>query len=300
MISLTTLLNLNKGKKASFVLLHGAWYTSGCWNRIISILEKEGHRVDAIDFPYYTATTPKEITRKDFIKETLLPALKRILTETGQSPILVGHSLAGTIISEAAEAAPEYIKSLVFIAGFMLPNQTSILDLRKHRNQTKAIQKIGAIIHPKRVYNKFDVASLDRDTAVDRFCQDCSQSDQELFLRIVNWDMPQEPIRTKVQLGENYARIPKYYIKTLRDRSISIEEQMFMIQQTPCEKIFSIDSGHSPFFNKPNVIAKFLQEISSQSIPSPTLLTVPPVTSSKQHANSGTRAVFRKLRYSSY
>jgi pimeloyl-ACP methyl ester carboxylesterase len=253
-------------KKTPFVLLHGAWYTSKCWTKVKKRLEDKGYSVYTPDFPYYDLSTSKEITRKGFISSTLVPLLNSIEQESKQKPIIVGHSLAGTIIAETAELHPEKIKALVFLAGFMLPNGTSVSDLRKHRNQAKALQKIGAIIHPNRVYGRFDVARLDESTVLDRFCPDCSKQDQDEFLKTINWNMPQEPIRTKVELGSSYERVPKFYIKTLKDRSISIDEQEFMIDKTPCKKVFAIDSGHSPFFNKPDDIVDYLQQITFYAV----------------------------------
>lgn len=214
----------HKGKKVPFILLHGAWYTSKCWRYVAEQLEKEGHKVECPDFPYYTENSAKESTRKDFIHTTIAPLLDQIIGITGRKPILVGHSLAGTIISETAGEYPDKVDSLVFLAGFMLPRGVSVLDLRKYRNQQDVFRKgVGAIIHANKVNGRLNVATLDKATAIERFCQDCSPAEQEKFMEMIVWDMPEEPIRSKVAWQSDNIKVPKIYIKTLYDRDLSIE-----------------------------------------------------------------------------
>ena len=36
---------------ATFALVHGAWHDSSCWDLVVPLLEREGHRVVAPDLP---------------------------------------------------------------------------------------------------------------------------------------------------------------------------------------------------------------------------------------------------------
>jgi len=36
---------------ATFVLVHGAWHGSWCWERVVSELEGRGHRALTVDLP---------------------------------------------------------------------------------------------------------------------------------------------------------------------------------------------------------------------------------------------------------
>jgi len=36
---------------STYVLIHGAWHGSWCWEKVIHLLEKAGHKVIAPDLP---------------------------------------------------------------------------------------------------------------------------------------------------------------------------------------------------------------------------------------------------------
>jgi len=36
---------------STYILIHGAWHGAWCWNKVVSLLEKEGHAVVAPDLP---------------------------------------------------------------------------------------------------------------------------------------------------------------------------------------------------------------------------------------------------------
>jgi hypothetical protein len=77
--------------------------------------------------------------------------------------------------------------------------------------------------------------------------------------RAIN-DMVPEPII----LGEavlNYDadlfnRIPKFYIKTLKDQIISPETQDKYITRLRFDKVFTINTSHSPFVSEPHLLGK--------------------------------------------
>lgn len=248
------------------ILLHGAWYTPKCWDKLKIELDHIGLTSYTPAFPYYDQYTKKEITRSDFIDDIVHPLILKARSDHGgRKPILLGHSLAGTIIAETAERYPDELSAIVFLAAFMLTNDMAIRDIRKYRNQAK-IHEIGAVIHAGEAVlaggRKVNVAVLDQETAMERFCQDCSKSDQQRLLRDMKWKMPSKPIKDKVKLGENYERVPRFYIKTLKDQAVSLEEQTAMLEATPDTTVFNIETGHSPFMNEPGTLADILKKIS--------------------------------------
>jgi hypothetical protein len=63
------------------------------------------------------------------------------------------------------------------------------------------------------------------------------------------------PVSTTV---EHYGRVHRVYIETLRDRAISPSVQKKMYTAVPCQKIISMETGHSPLFSAPQELVKHL------------------------------------------
>lgn len=70
-----------------------------------------------------------------------------------------------------------------------------------------------------------------------------------------------KPAGTPVMVtAERYGRVPKVYVKTLRDRAISPPMQQLMLDRTPVKRVIEVDSGHSPFLSQPKALARALLE----------------------------------------
>jgi pimeloyl-ACP methyl ester carboxylesterase len=90
--------------KPTIVLVHGAFADSSSWNEVIPLLERDGYTVIA-------APNPLRGVRAD-------AAVVADVVKSLEGPVvLVGHSYGGSVISEAAEGAPN-VKALVYVAAF--------------------------------------------------------------------------------------------------------------------------------------------------------------------------------------
>lgn len=77
---------------AVYVLVHGAWHGSWCWDKVVSGLEAAGHTAHALDLPGHggDATPLGEISLDSYVEH-----VGAILTALPEPAILVGHSLGG-------------------------------------------------------------------------------------------------------------------------------------------------------------------------------------------------------------
>ena len=102
---------------ATYVLIHGAWHGGWCWDKIVPLLKKEGHKVEAPDLPGHgrDKTPIPEISLQSYTDRVC-----RILDTQSEPVILVGHSMGGVVITQAAQHRPEKIKTLVYLSA-MLP-----------------------------------------------------------------------------------------------------------------------------------------------------------------------------------
>jgi hypothetical protein len=58
-----------------------------------------------------------------------------------------------------------------------------------------------------------------------------------------------------------WGRPRKFYVECVRDRAISIAQQRRMQPCGPCERVFTLDTDHSPFFSMPDQLTDILTRI---------------------------------------
>jgi len=86
----------------NIVLVHGAYADGSCWNEVIALLQKAGKHVTSVQNPLTSLADDAEATR-------------RVLALQDGPTVLVGHSWAGTVISETG--ADPKVKALVYVAA---------------------------------------------------------------------------------------------------------------------------------------------------------------------------------------
>lgn len=94
---------------STFVLIHGGWHGAWCWDRVAPLLEQGGHEVVSFDLPGHgeDRTPSVEVTLEGYTDRVV-----EALDALSEPVVLVGHSLGGTAISQAAERRPEKIEKL--------------------------------------------------------------------------------------------------------------------------------------------------------------------------------------------
>jgi pimeloyl-ACP methyl ester carboxylesterase len=116
---------------STFVLVDGAWQSTGTWDLLVPLLEKHGHRVIT---PFLSGLgtdqnlLSPDITLQEHVEDVLLA-----LSKFRGPVILVGHSYAGMIISGVAERNPIQVQRLVFLDAFVPENGQCALDLLPRR-----------------------------------------------------------------------------------------------------------------------------------------------------------------------
>src|SRR5580692_8081448 len=122
-------------KMETIVLVHGAWSDASAWDHISPILKAQGYEVIAVNLPGHGKdnTSFADITLASYV-ETVKKAIG-----ARKDVVLVGHSMAGLVISEVAEQIPDQIRKLVYLAAFLPKNGESLLSLA----QTDADSHIG-------------------------------------------------------------------------------------------------------------------------------------------------------------
>jgi pimeloyl-ACP methyl ester carboxylesterase len=235
----------------TYVLIHGAWHGAWCWEKVIPLLEKEGHRVVAPDLPGH-GKDKRPIA--DITLQAYTDRVCQILDEQSDPVVLVGHSMGGAVITQTAEYRPEKISKLVYVTAFLLQNGEFLLQHAEP--DTEALVLPNLIMSEDQSY-----ANVKQEALKEVFYADCSDEDVE-FAKSRLVPQAAAPFATPVSTTEkNFGRVPRVYIACLRDRAISPSIQEKLYAALPCENVISMDTSHSPFFSAPEELAKHLLSV---------------------------------------
>jgi len=232
----------------TYVLIHGSWHGAWCWHKIIPLLEEAGQRVIAVDLPGHGRdwTPASAVTLQSYVDCVL-----EVLDAQTEPVILIGHSRGGIVISQVAEARPEKIKTLVYLAAFLIPNGEPML--------ATALSDSESLIVANLQVNEAEGWHMLQEQAFQAaLYADCSESDLALARSLLTAE-PNAPVATPLQLSaENFGRVPRVYIEALQDRGISPALQKKMYTATPCQLVLSMNTSHSPFFSAPHSLVEHL------------------------------------------
>jgi pimeloyl-ACP methyl ester carboxylesterase len=233
---------------ASYVLVHGAWHGGWCWHKLTPLLEAAGHRVDALDLPGHGDD------RTPVSGMTLEANAARIcgrVEEAGEPVVLVGHSMGGTSITQAAELVPDRIALLVYLCAFLPRDGQSLPELAEGDPAT--------LVLPNLVIDESGgTATVAEHALRDAFYGACSDEDVD-FARTRLVPESLAAIAAPVAItAERCGAVPHAYVECLRDRAIGIDRQREMHAAVGCERVLALDTDHSPFFSAPRELADHL------------------------------------------
>ena len=237
-----------------FVFVHGAWSAPYAWQTVKNYLLKTGHQVYLIQLPGHgqDAADPKTLHMESYIKY-----VSDSITAIGRNVILVGHSIAGMIISGVAEKIPDLIEKLVYVAAYVPVSGQSAYALSLLDQQSL----LGASLLVSEDQSQFDIK---RDDIINIFCQDGAQGVQQLILDNYRSE-PAAPSSDPVVLSKDrFGKVTKFYIQTLQDHGIGNVLQKEMIGGAAITNIYQVESGHFPSLSKPEELSDIFEQIAQK------------------------------------
>lgn len=236
----------------NYVLIHGSWLGKFCWTEVVTMLEAMGHTALTIDLPAHgdNPTIPEQASL-DGYRDAVIAAIG-----DRNDVILVGHSMAGVVISAVAEAIPDRLKALVYLSAYLPRSGESLYQLSSEDKES-LVGKYWRQEHPEQ-YSPAWVAS---EAIVEVFGADCPPHYQDLLVK-QHRPEPVPPLATPVTLSETrYGRVPRFYIETLQDMTVSHQLQTLMLSRVSVRKRFELPSSHCPFFSMPDRLVACLTEL---------------------------------------
>jgi pimeloyl-ACP methyl ester carboxylesterase len=239
---------------ATFILVHGAMHGGWCWHKLVPLLEAQGHRVLAPDLPGMgqDPTPLSEVTLS-----TWAEFIARRARDAGEPVMLVGHSRGGTVISEAAELAPQAMLGLVYLAALLLPAGEKAFDAAVAEDARSAAEPgqgaadgLSVCVEPEAARALF----YNRASPEDAIWASARLCPEPLAPNLIALSVTRE----------RWGRLPRAYIECLDDRAVPIELQRAMHAALPCDPVVTMDSDHSPFLCEPRALAAHLADIASR------------------------------------
>jgi pimeloyl-ACP methyl ester carboxylesterase len=234
---------------ATFVLVHGAWHGAWCWRSFAPLLEAEGHRVLTPDLPGHgdDKAAVSEMTLESYARR-----VEQTIESASEPVVLVGHSMGGMVVTQAAEYAADRINRLVYVAAFLPGDGQSLVDLASSIEGADNVQP--SLI----VDEQAGTCTLADDALVGLFYAECSDEDARAAIARLRPEAL-AAFATPVHVTEaGVGRLPRAYVECVRDGAITIGLQRHMFGALPCDPVFSIDTDHSPFLSRPRELADHL------------------------------------------
>ncbi len=237
----------------TFILIHGSWHSAWNWHKVVPLLEKAGHKAIAIDLPGMgkDKTPVEEVKLKSTVEK-----IGDLIDGVEGKVILVGHSKNGIMISQAAEYRPHKIEKLIYLAAYLIPNGKT--------QREYSMQDTAGVLKPYVTFHESsNTSTLQSEIFKEGLYHDCDDDITEMAKYILSNEPVESGIAPLELTDKNFGSIPRFYIECTEDRAVTPFIQRKMHTETPCEKIYSMNTSHSPFFSKPKELCDIFCEIAS-------------------------------------
>jgi pimeloyl-ACP methyl ester carboxylesterase len=238
-----------------FVLVHGGFHAAWCWETTIVELRALGHEAVAVDLPGHGARLDEESTlanRRDAIVSVLEPA-----------DVLVGHSGGGFDATLAADAAPEKVSHIVYLAaalpreGRTYPEAMAMRDADDVKDG-EFDADVGEMLSYLNFGDDGAMRFADFDGAWRYFYHDCDEATARWAFDRLGPERFGDTTVTPVSVPAFWAAdLPRSFIRCLQDQSLPRWLADTVSRRLGVEQL-AIDASHSPFLSRPRELAELL------------------------------------------
>ena len=223
----------------NIVLVHGAFADGSSWAKVIPILHANGFNVTAVQNPLTSLADDVATTR-------------RALALQPGPVVLVGHSWAGTVITEAG--VDQKVAALVYVAAFAPDADETVGDLGKDYPPPPSFA--APIVDAQ------GFMSLPADAVAKQFAWDLPAA-EALVLAATQKPIASSAFAAKVS-GVAWKTKPSWYIVARQDRAIAADEERFFAKRMKATTT-ELDTSHVPMLSKPKEVAAVIMEAAAKA-----------------------------------
>jgi pimeloyl-ACP methyl ester carboxylesterase len=214
------------------VLVHGAFADGSSWNKVIPLLEKAGLHVIAVQNPLDSLDGDVAVTNRAIA--------------AAQGPVvLVGHSWAGAVISEAG--VNDKVRSLVYVAAYAPDDGQSVFDSVKGYPDMPGQ---ASFVKDADGYVKVS------DEGISKFfAPDLPRADQKLVAATqgaLNIKALSQPVPHAA-----WHKVPSYVVVAANDQIISPQLQRDQVKRLHAQSI-EVPSSHVAMLVYPRAVAELI------------------------------------------
>jgi pimeloyl-ACP methyl ester carboxylesterase len=241
----------NPASGKTYVIVPGAWSAPYAWQNLKNQLESQGQRVVVVQLPGHGAdTTSFARLHLDSYVDKVIQTIDSLNTRV----VLVGHSLAGMVITEVAEKVPSKIEKMIYVAAFLPANGQSLFDLAN----TDPTSLLGQNFTTPDGYVTLEVP---REKITDIFIQDGSSAVKSLVLNNYKAEPGLPFLDSATITSANFGSVSKFYIHTIQDHAVTYDLQQRMVAAAGVKNVYWMNTSHSPFLASPDSLTILLQKI---------------------------------------
>jgi len=223
----------------NIVLVHGAFADGSSWAKVIPVLQAKGYNVTAVQNPLTSFADD-------------VAATNRALAQQDGPVILVGHSWAGVVITEAG-MDPKVV-GLVYVAAFAPDRGEAIGDLGK------AYPPPPALAAP--IVDKEGFLSLSTDAVVKHFASDLPASEARV-VAATQGPIAGSAFGAQVS-GVAWKTKPSWYIVSKLDGAIAPDEERFFAKRMKATTT-ELNASHVSMLSQPKAVAAVIMDAAAKA-----------------------------------
>jgi len=224
----------------NIVLVHGAFADGSSWAKVIPILQAKGYNVTAAQIPLTSFADD-------------VAATQRALAQQNGPVILVGHSWAGVVITEAG-MDPKVV-GLVYVAAFAPDQGEAVGELGK------AYPPPPALAAP--IVDKQGFLSLSTDAVVKHFAWDLPEKEARVVAAV------QIPIASSAFGAQVSAAAwktkPSWYVVSALDQAIAPDEERFFAKRMKATTT-ELKASHVSMLSQPKAVAAVIMDAATKAV----------------------------------
>jgi len=246
-------------RKPTIVLVPGGWHYPQCYDLLVDCLHKHDYETKAVKLKSVIAAEERRVESRqedvDAVREVIQP-----LIEQGKEIILLGHSYAGIVISEAASGLGKIngetggIVHLIYCCAFLVDEGESIIAMRQNPDLIPGLAQqfntLGDDGITLRILKEYAIDTLYNDVEPELAQKAVDGVGLHCLSTLLT---PQKKCA--------YKEIPSTYILCEQDRTIFPFVQQYMIDQIGIKDVVKLNAGHSPFLSQPDKVFDIIDRV---------------------------------------
>ena len=245
----------------TFILVHGAWHDSRCWHDVAELLSTRGHSVLVPDLCGHgqSGVQPSRATLKGYVNQSC-----QLIEDCAAPVVLVGHSMAGVVITAVAERLPSRIAALVYLCAYLpLPGDSVFALIARNRGH----EPLSAIELALEMSDDKRTCTIDSDAIAPLFYSDVDST--RLPALMARFGIQGSlPLAAAVDYDPGrLGKLARHYICCTRDRVIPLHHQQRMLARHDGFHVHMLAADHSPFYSCASALATLLDSITTTASP---------------------------------